>query len=141
MKKHCIVLLLSLLFCVSCEKRKTYIKLIGEWSLYEYKLDGQTIDFGTSGSTLIFKQDKSGEIFKFPIQGGYLKLNYFTYTYEPKNNKLKFFYETNYVEEFEVTKLRASSGMISYEDEEDAPAQFLKIKNGKEEYYYEKKTE
>lgn len=141
MKKQLIFLSLVLFFLSSCEKGRTYRKLVGTWSLYEYKLDGSTVDFGENGSTLVFNpQNKQnyGELYKFPIEGGYKQLSNFSFTYETKGNKLKLIHGSKYIEEFEIIKLRSSTGAISYAEEEDAPAEFLKLKNNNEEFYFKK---
>jgi|GEM_PF-4346925 len=136
------IIIVSLLFIAltGCNKSKKFQiknRLIGTWNLSEHTIDGTSQDLTLKKTQLVFKIDGQGDCFSDgDAASGFLKYSYFSYYYLKEAKKLKIRYSTKWVEEFEILAMETIPGIFSYDEPEEAPEQYMKLKIGNEEFKF-----
>jgi len=128
-------------FITSCGKRMTLGKLDGEWDATSYTIDGVEQDLVSDPIFLDLRAGNSGTWKKPAPNGGFYANSFFDYLYFAKGKRLKFIYETGYIEEFKITKMKALPPFLSYSDEETAKEEYMILERGNEKFKFVKRWE
>lgn len=131
--RNYLIFLIAFTIITGCSKQfNVEGKLYGIWNLTEHTIDGVSQDTTMNGIRLDFGVNHKGSCARAN------SFDSFKYYYYNDTKTLHIRYSTNWVDELELLEIDVIPGALSYSDPEAAPEQFMRLKNGNQEFKFVK---